>query len=104
MQGTTNSYSTYKVICSLSSVGCDVPSSSLNGSINAYNSTEEGAVVQFQCPNEEKWAISQCVHTSWLPDPMDINCSLPLKKDDIEIHSLRPSRFLVPYLPLNSVY
>ena len=89
MQGTTNSYSTYKHIYSPSSAGCDVPSCPLNGSTKAYKSTEEGAVIQFQCPNDEKWTGSQCVHTSWLPDPMDINCSLPLKKDNI----LRPSRF-----------
>ena len=93
LQGMTNSYSIYKYLCSPSSAGCNVPSSPLNGSINAYNSTEEGAVVQFQGLNEEKWTTSQCVHTSWLPDPMDKNCSLPLKKSDIEIYSLRPSRF-----------
>ena len=92
MQGKTNSYPTYKYF----SAGCDVPPSPINGNIRTYNSTEEGAVIQFQCPNE-KWTMSQCVHTSWLPDPMDINFSLPLTKVDIE-HSLRPSKCLVSFL------
>ena len=91
MQGKTNSYPTYKYFLA----GCDVPPSPQNGNIRPYNSTEEDAVFQFQCPNE-KWTMSQCVHTSWLPDPMDINCSLPLTKVDIE-HSLRPSKCLVSY-------
>ena len=104
MQGVSNFYSTYKYLCSPSSAGCDVPSNPLNGSINTYNNTEQGAVVQFQCPNNEKWTISQCVHTSWLPDPMDINCSLILERVDIEIGSLRPSRFLVCLLtPMSTI-
>ena len=66
--------------------------------VSAHTTVKEGAVVQFQCPNNVKWTISQCVLMSWLPDPMNINCSLLMERVDIEIGSLRPSRFIVSYL------
>ncbi|CAI8043552.1 hypothetical protein GBAR_LOCUS24156 [Geodia barretti] len=60
--------------------GCRAPPSPVNGSIEEYRSTEEGAEIQFHChdgytPNE--WMSSQCLNSSWSPHPMDLVCVLP---------------------------
>ena len=60
--------------------GCRIPSPPVNGSIEEYRSTEEGADIQFHChdgytPNE--WMSSQCLNSSWSPQPMDLVCVLP---------------------------
>ncbi|CAI8024315.1 Sushi, von Willebrand factor type A, EGF and pentraxin domain-containing protein 1 [Geodia barretti] len=59
--------------------GCRAPSSPVNGSIEEYRSTEEGAEIQFHChdgytPNG--WMSSQCLNSSWSPHPMDLVCVL----------------------------
>ncbi|CAI8023429.1 hypothetical protein GBAR_LOCUS13698, partial [Geodia barretti] len=60
--------------------GCRAPPSPVNGSIEEYRSTEEGAEIQFHChdgytPNE--WMSSQCLNSSWSPQPTDLVCVLP---------------------------
>ncbi|CAI8023423.1 hypothetical protein GBAR_LOCUS13694 [Geodia barretti] len=65
--------------------GCRVPPSPVNGSIEEYRSTEEGAEIQFHChdgytPNERM--SSQCLNSSWSPQPMDLVCVLP-DPDDV---------------------
>ena len=59
--------------------GCRAPPSPVNGSIEEYRSTEEGAEIQFHChdgytPNE--WMSSQCLNSSWSPHSMDLVCVL----------------------------
>ncbi|CAI8025872.1 hypothetical protein GBAR_LOCUS14918, partial [Geodia barretti] len=64
---------------SLTSVqaGCRAPPSPVNGSIEEYRSTEEGAEIQFHCqngytPNERM--SSQCLNSSWSLHPTDLVC------------------------------
>ena len=63
-----------------SPAGCRAPLSPVNGSIEEYSSTEEGAEIQFHChdgytPN--KMMSSQCLNQSWTPDPMELVCIMP---------------------------
>ncbi|CAI8047560.1 hypothetical protein GBAR_LOCUS26290, partial [Geodia barretti] len=58
--------------------GCRAPLSPVNGSIEEYRSTEEGAEIQFHChdgytPNETM--SSQCLNSSWSPRPMELVCA-----------------------------
>ena len=64
------------ILLPLPLAGCRAPPSPVNGSIEEYRSTEEGAEIQFHChdgytPNG--WMISQCLNSSWF---MDLVCVL----------------------------
>ena len=79
-----------------SSAGCRAPSSPVNVSIEEYSSTEEGAEIQFHChdgytPNE--MMSSQCLNSSWSPDPMELVCVKHPKETDIS--SVTGIHFLV---------
>ena len=73
------------------SAGCGRPSPPVNGSIEEYRSTEEGAEIQFHCdegytPNE--WNTSQCQDSMWSPDPQLLHCSsLPTCKHMHILHA-----------------
>ena len=73
------------ILLPLPPAGCRAPPSPVNGSIEEYRSTEEGAEIQFHChdgytPNERM--SSQCLNSSWSPQPMDLVCVLP-DPDDV---------------------
>ena len=66
------------IFLSIPPAGCGPPSPPVNGSIEEYMSTEEGAEIQFHCdedytPNE--WTTSQCQDSMWSPDPQHLHCS-----------------------------
>ena len=51
------------------SAGCGQPSAPVNGSIEEYRSTEEGAEIQFHC--DEGYTQD----SMWSPDPQLLHCS-----------------------------
>ena len=64
---------------SFSSVGCGHPSSPVKGSINHFNSTQEGANISVQCYWEGEVRVSHCDQNGkWVPDPVLMNCSKPV--------------------------
>ena len=75
------------IICIvISSAGCDPPVYPVNGTIKEYTSTEEGVWIQFHCSegyspinNDQKTVSSQCLNSSWLPDPQTLVCE-PIAK------------------------
>ena len=57
------------------------PVSPVNGTVKEYMSTEEGVWIQFHCcegyypiNNDQKTVSSQCLNSSWLPDPQTLVC------------------------------
>ena len=61
-------------------VGCGRPSAPVNGSIEEYRSTEEGALIQFHCdegytPSHWNNISSQCINSVWSPDPQLLHCT-----------------------------
>ena len=74
------------------SAGCGRPSAPVNGSIEEYRSTEEGAEIQFHCdegytPNE--WNTSQCQDSMWSPDPQLLHCtSLTCKHNILHVRNV----------------
>ena len=68
------------------SAGCDPPVYPVNVTIKEYTSTEEGVWIQFHCcegyspfNNDQKIVSSQCLNSSWLPDPQTLVCE-PIAK------------------------
>ena len=61
-------------------VSCGHPSPSVSGTIEPYNSTQEGAEVQYHCDEgytPREWRTSQCQENgTWAPDPALLNCAL----------------------------
>ena len=63
----------------ISPAGCPAPSPPVDGSKEEYRTTEEGADIQLTCtthgytPNE--WIVSQCLNSSWSPDPRELVCA-----------------------------
>ena len=69
----------YTLHSNIHTASCGHPSPPANGTIESYNSTQEGTEIQFHC-NEghipREWMTSQCQENgSWTPDPVQWNCT-----------------------------
>ena len=53
--------------------GCNAPTS-LISEFEAFTSKEEGAEIQIHCEETNERTISQCVNSSWSPDPLTLVC------------------------------
>ena len=53
--------------------GCNAPSS-LISEFQVFTSTEEGAEIQIHCEETNERTTSQCVNSSWSPDPLTLVC------------------------------
>ena len=63
------------------SVGCGPPPPPLNGSLGDLTSSQEGAVVTFQCnpglaPSQQMMSVC-AANGSWTPDPAELVCMSP---------------------------
>ena len=60
-------------------VTCSPPTHPINGTIEPYNCTEAGAVIQFHCNKNyapTKWRTAECqLNGSWAPDPAQLICT-----------------------------
>ena len=67
-------------------VDCGEPQAPVNGNINSYTSTIEGAQITFQCNSDPTNVMtSTCSSTgSWEPDPVMVFCSNPSPSSDHE--------------------
>ena len=59
-------------------VTCSSPTHPINGSIEPYNCTQAGAVIQFHCDKgfvPQKWRTAECqLNGTWAPDPAQLIC------------------------------
>ena len=84
----------FMTIFPINPAGCQAPSPPVDGSIDEYRSTEEGAEIQFTCtthgPTPNEWIVSQCLNSSWSPDPRELVCALQLTPSSNAIQPPNP--------------
>ena len=80
-------------------VNCTTPTLPINATIEAYNCTQIGAVIQFHCNKSyapTKWRTAECqLNRTWVPDPAQLICTFKRRSHD--------SQLLVKYSVISAI-
>ena len=70
-------------------VNCTTPTHPINGTIEPYDFTQVGAIIQFHCNKSyapTKWRIAECqLNGTWAPDPARLICTFKRSNDSQSI-------------------
>ena len=80
-------------------VNCTTPTHPINGTIEPYDFTQVGAIIQFHCNKSyapTKWRRAECrLNGTWAPDPAQLICTFKRRSHD--------SQLLVKYSVISAI-